>query len=74
MDGFLDKAKEKAAELVDQHADTIDQGIAKATAMADERTGGKYSEQIDTAATKVREGLDTLDGQADDFGGAPAQP
>lgn len=79
--GFMDKAKnafgkrggksdDKVADAVDQHNDTIDQGIDRGTQFADERTGGTYGEQIDQGGDRTREHLDSLDGQQDDFGAA----
>lgn len=53
--GIFDKAKNKAQELAGQHGDKVDEGVTKAKDFADEKTGGKYSEQIDTAAEKARE-------------------
>ncbi len=73
--GFMDKAKDalgkhddKVADAVDQHSDRIDQGIDRGTQFADERTGGKYGEHLDTGGEHVRDRLDGLDGQDDDFG------
>ncbi|HET7475275.1 MAG TPA: antitoxin [Dermatophilaceae bacterium] len=59
--------KAKAAGMVDQHSDKIEQGVAKAAAVADEKTGGKYRDKIDAGVDKVKSGLDSLDGQQDDF-------
>jgi len=43
MGGFMDKAK----EFADEHDEQVDQGVEKAGDFADEKTGGKYGEQID---------------------------
>lgn len=40
---FMDKAK----DLANQHDDKVDQAIDKVGEQADQRTGGKYGEQID---------------------------
>ncbi len=48
--GFLDKAK----ELAGQHADKVEQAIDKAADMVDEKTGGKYSEQIDKGVESAK--------------------
>lgn len=64
---FLDKAKAKLTEAVDQHGDKIAQGIDKAAHLANEKTGGKHADKIDKATVKAREALDQLDGKDDDI-------
>jgi len=64
--GFLDDAKNKLSDAVDDHGDKIAAGIDKAADVADDKTGGKYSDKIDTAADKLKDGLDSLDGKDDD--------
>jgi hypothetical protein len=51
MGGFLDKAREAA----DQHDDKVDQGMEKAGDFADQKTGGKYDEQIDKGVDAAQE-------------------
>ncbi len=58
--GFLDKAK----ELAGQHADKVEGAIDKAADMVDDKTGGKYADQIDKGAEAAR-GFVGEDGQAD---------
>ena len=41
--GFMDKAK----DFADQHDEQVDQGIEKAGDQVDQRTGDKYSGQVD---------------------------
>ncbi len=65
--GFLDKAKAKLAGAVDQHGDKVADGLQKAGEVADKKTGGKYTEKIDTGVSKAKEGLDKLDGKNDDI-------
>ena len=43
--GFLDDAK----KLVDEHDEQVDTAIEKAGDLADDKTGGKYADQIDKA-------------------------
>jgi hypothetical protein len=64
---FLDKAKEKLSKAVDDHGDKIAQGIDKAGAFANEKTGGKHADKIDQATGKARDALDSLDGKNDDM-------
>ena len=64
---FLDKAKARLTDAVDQHGDKIAQGIDKAGSMVNERTGGKHADKIDQATGKARDALDSLDGRNDDI-------
>lgn len=64
---FLDKAKAKLTDAVDQHGDKIAQGIDKAGKLANEKTGGKHADKIDKATGKARDALDSLDGRNDDI-------
>ena len=44
--GIFDKAKDLAGD----HADDIDGAVDKAAEAADEKTGGKYSDQVEQGA------------------------
>lgn len=50
---MFDNLKDKAQELLGQHADKVeevsDQAIEKAGDAADSATGGKFADQIDSA-------------------------
>jgi hypothetical protein len=70
---FLDKAKEKLSKVVDDHGDKIAQGIDKAGAFANEKTGGKHADKIEQATGKARDALDSLDGKNDDIGPGSAK-
>lgn len=52
--GIFDKAK----DLIGDHNAEVDQAIDKTAEMADQKTGGQYSEQIDQGAEQVKEELD----------------
>ena len=67
----LDDAKKKLEDAVDKHGDQISDGIDKAAKMADQKTGGKYADKIDTVAAKAKDGLDKLDGKNDDLPNSP---
>jgi hypothetical protein len=43
MNSFTDKAK----DVADQHDDKVDQAVGKVGDKVDDRTDGKYTEQID---------------------------
>lgn len=64
--GF-DNLRDKASGAVDEHGEKIDDGIERGSDFASEKTGGKHDEHIDRGSDKVREGLDSLDGEKDDF-------
>ena len=51
MGGFMDKAK----EFADQHDEQVDQGMERAGDFADEKTGGKYGEQVDRGVDAAQE-------------------
>ncbi|QDP97166.1 antitoxin [Microlunatus elymi] len=60
--GIFDKAK----DLLSDNKDKVADGIDKAADMADQKTGGEYSEKIDQGAEAAKEKADDLldqDGQ-----------
>lgn len=63
--GLFDKIK----DLADEHADKVEDAIDKVADVVDDKTGGKYSEQIETGAEKAK-GL--VGNDSPDEGGAPA--
>ncbi|MFB9966967.1 antitoxin [Sinosporangium siamense] len=68
----------KLRGLLGSHSDKVEkaakQGIDKAADMAKQRTGGKYDQQIDTAAAKAREAADKIDNRPGTPGGHPGAP
>ncbi|MGW4652152.1 antitoxin [Kitasatospora sp. NPDC004289] len=50
---------EKLKSMIKGHEDTARTGVDKAGDMVDEKTGGKYSGQVDTAQQKINEQLGT---------------
>ena len=54
--GIFDKAK----DLVGEHEDQVKKGIDKVADIADERTGGKHGEKIESAADKAKDAVDKL--------------
>ena len=69
--GFFDRFRKKAADTVDQQGDKMGAGIDKAADVADDKTGGKYTEKIDQGADAAKSGLDSLDGKNDDIADSP---
>ena len=62
--GLFDNAKDllgKAEELAAEHADVVKEGLDKAEDLADQATGGKYTEQIDSAGDKAADYVEGLD-------------
>ena len=62
--GFLDDAKklaEQAQDLAAEHSDQVKQGLDKIEDLADKATGGKYTDQIDSAGDKAAGYVDGLD-------------
>ena len=70
--GFFDRFRRKASTAVDEHGEKIGAGIDKTADVVDDKTGGKYSQQVDTGADKAKDTLDALDGKNDDIADAPA--
>ncbi len=70
LGGLTQKAKEAAAA----HHDQILGAVQKAESVADQRTGGKYSEQIAKAGGKAKTSLARLSGEATDPGAAAPPP
>lgn len=59
---FIDKAKEMLHMGVDKvGADKVGEGIDKAAGVVDDKTGGKYSDQIDSGAEKAKEAVEGMD-------------
>jgi hypothetical protein len=55
--GILDRLK----GLLKGKGKQVESAIDKAADVADDKTGGKYSDQIDTAADKAKDVVDKLD-------------
>jgi len=51
--GFLDKAK----DLAEQHADTVDSAVDKAGDLIDDKTEGKHADKVDQAQAFVKDKL-----------------
>jgi hypothetical protein len=65
--GMFDNIKDNAQDLVDSQGDKVGEGLDKAGDFVDDKTGGKYSDQIDQGADRAKDALDGLDGQDDDI-------
>ena len=60
--GLLDKVK----GLLGSNADKVKEGVEKAGDMIDEKTDGKYADQVDMAQDKVEELIDEQAEEADE--------
>ncbi|MFE2558186.1 antitoxin [Streptomyces sp. NPDC059352] len=73
----LAPAKDKVADLAQQHGGKIDHGLDKAAKVVDEKTKGKYSDKIQSGTGKAKDALDRI-GHKDDgtpgSGGATPPP
>ena len=65
--GIFDSLKKKATKAVDEHGNQIAKGVDKAAHLADTKTHGKHSGQVDKAASATKDALDKLDGRNDDI-------
>jgi hypothetical protein len=57
--------KDKAGDLAQQHGDKIETGLEKAAKAVDEKTKGKYSNQINSGTDKAKGAIDKLAAQKD---------
>lgn len=82
--GFLDNmkarlspAKDKVADLAQQHGDKVGQGLDKAAKTVDERTQGKYSDRIQSGTEKAKDAVDKMatdKNKGEGGGGTPPPP
>lgn len=54
------KLRKKAKGLAEEHGDKAEDAVDKAADFADDKTGGKYSDQIETGAEKVKDVVEGL--------------
>lgn len=54
---FIDKAK----DMMSGNKDKVKDGVEKAADMVDEKTGGKYSDQIDKGEEAAKDFVEDLD-------------
>ena len=57
---FFDKAKDKLSDAVDKHGDKINQGLDKAAAAVDKKTGGKHTDKISQGVARLVQALADL--------------
>ncbi|MGW6141378.1 antitoxin [Streptomyces sp. NPDC055144] len=64
-------SKDKVADLAQQHGDKVDQGMDKVAKSVDEKTKGKYSDQIQTGTGKAKDAMDRFAEPGQGKGGSP---
>jgi ElaB/YqjD/DUF883 family membrane-anchored ribosome-binding protein len=78
--GITDRLKnltKRAEDSAVEHKDQIHEAVQRAETAADERTGGKYHEQIQKAGAKADAFIDNLkptDAEPDTGGAEPSTP
>ncbi|MET7754999.1 antitoxin [Streptomyces sp. NPDC005389] len=70
----LAPAKDKVADLAQQHGGKIDHGIDKAAKLVDEKTKGKYSDKIHSGTDKAKGALDRIGHKDDGTPGSGGTP
>jgi hypothetical protein len=56
----LKDLKDKAEDVAEAHGEAIGEGLEKAGDLIDDKTGGKYSDQIDTGVEKAKDLVERL--------------
>ncbi|MEV6793410.1 antitoxin [Streptomyces sp. NPDC051320] len=62
---------DKLKQMMKGHEDQTGKGVDKAGDLADERTQGKYTSQVDTAQDQLK---NRIDSERDEGPGGPTQP
>ncbi|UIJ33392.1 antitoxin [Allobranchiibius sp. GilTou73] len=53
--GLFDSAKDKASDFANDNPDKLKEGVEKGGDFVDDKTGGKYSDQVDKGQDAVSE-------------------
>ncbi|MFB6717640.1 MULTISPECIES: antitoxin [unclassified Streptomyces] len=56
----LKDLKDKAMDLAAEHGDLVAQGLEKVADVVDDKTEGKYSDEIDTGVEKAKDCIEDL--------------
>jgi hypothetical protein len=68
---MFDKLKDAAENALEEHGDVVKKAIDKAEDVVDQRTGGKYHDQIESAGDRA---ATFVDSRADDGPLPPTDP
>ncbi|MEU1274556.1 antitoxin [Streptomyces sp. NPDC005799] len=60
----LKNLKDKAEDIAEAHGEAIGEGLEKTGDIIDDRTDGKYGDQIDTGVEKAKDLVERLRAQA----------
>lgn len=63
--GLLDDLKGKAQDLIGGNEEAVKDGIEKAGDFIDDKTGGKFTDQVDAVQNAASDFVGNLDGDAD---------
>jgi hypothetical protein len=66
--------KDKVEDLVEEHDDTIKDGLDKAAEFADDKTGGKHHDKIVEGVAKAKDTVDDLAAPEPGEAGAKRRP
>lgn len=55
--GIFDSIKDKVSGLLASHGDKVAEGLDKAGAVADEKTGGKHGDKIEGGVQRAKDAL-----------------
>ncbi len=55
--GIFDKAKDAISDAVESHPDQVSDALDKAEGIVDEKTGGKFTDQISGGVDKAKDAL-----------------
>ncbi len=59
--GIFDKFKKKTADVAEEHGDKTEAGIDKAAEVADDKTDGKYTDEIESGSEKAKDLVEGVD-------------
>jgi len=63
--GFMDKVK----DMLGQHSEKVGQGVDKGAEAVDRKTGGKYTDKIQTGTDKAKERIEGMSDEKREGGG-----
>ncbi len=58
--GIFDKFKKRTADVAEEHDDKIEAGIDKSAEVADDKTDGKYTDEVESGSEKAKDLVEGL--------------
>lgn len=65
---IFDKVRDALAGVMDTHGDKVVDGIDKAAALIDDKSGGNHSDKIAGGVEKAKDALGKFNGKSDGVG------